>query len=597
MSLRVARSLQGRASVIGWALAIVRRADRRGAVVSATLQLGTAVGALGVVLASKLAIDAVSSGGRTGELVFALALLAVSAGVSQSIGVVQQLQQRLVGVRVDELVWTQMMHTTVSVGLDEWQRADFMDRVERVRDNSLYRPTIVVYALFTLLGGAASALVLAITLFALEPLLIPLLLGAGVPAVLISRRVSRIEFEHVVEANPLIRRSGYLKRLMTERDSAAEVRAFATAPHLLDRHAAAVADYHRALTAHIWRRMRLAVVGAGVSVLALMATFGLIGFLLITDRMSIATAGAAAIAARLLSGQLNAVFASLGSLMECGPFLADLREFAAHHDPSFREIGSPRKLRDQLRLDDVTFHYEGRERPALDGVTIEIPSGRIVMLVGENGSGKTTLAKIAAGLFEPETGTRSWDGDESITSRDLRASIAVLFQDFMRYQMTARDNIAIARAGELDEPALRSAAAYAAIDHVIDDLPSGYDTQLGLELAEGAELSGGQWQRIAIARALYRDSSLVVLDEPTSALDPVAEHHLLQSVREVMVGRAALLVSHRYSSAHLADYIYLMDGGRVAEQGTHDDLMEQSGRYAEMYRLQASPYLEGSPHD
>lgn len=589
-------AVRERTAVLSWAIATVWRADRRGAWLSCLLQLGGVVSALGVVYASKLAIDSVASGAQdlSGGFVLGLGLLALAVSLSQLNGVIQQLQQRLLGARVHLHVWDDLMRTTVSVDLKEWQDSEFMDRVERVRSNSLNQPVLLVVALFTLLGSSVSAAGLTIALASLNPLLVPLLLVAGVPAVLISRRVSSLEFEYAVDVNPLLRRQDYLERLMTEREGAAELRAYASAPHLLDRHTRGNGEFYGALSRHVRRRRTWALLAAGVGVVTLSATFALIGYLLVTNRMSVATAGAAAIGARLLSGQLSSVFTAFGALAECGPFLRDLRDFASLHDPSYRDRGRPRALVEKVQLENVRFHYDGRDAPALDGVSIEIPRGQIILLVGENGSGKSTLAKVVAGLYDPDEGTVSWDGDPDIPVKDLRASVDVLFQDYVRYQMTARDNITIARAGEVDEEAVRSAAHQANVAPTIGALPEGYDTTLGLELAEGAELSGGQWQRLATARAFYRGSPVIVLDEPTSALDPRAEWDLLQDVRAVLAGRTALLISHRYSSAHLADYIYLMADGRIVEQGTYADLMAlQGGRFAELYRLQASAFTPG----
>jgi ATP-binding cassette, subfamily B, bacterial len=217
-------------------------------------------------------------------------------------------------------------------------------------------------------------------------------------------------------------------------------------------------------------------------------------------------------------------------------------------------------------------------------VDLDIRPGEVVALVGENGSGKTTLAKIVAGLYEPATGSRDWDG-APLPAPDVRASVTVIFQDFVRYQMTVRDNITISGAGDPD-----AAALSAGLTSTLRRLPAGMDTMLGRDLDEGVDISGGQWQRVALARALHRDTPLIVLDEPAAALDPRAEHELFTNVRATLGGRAALLISHRFSSTRLADRIYVMSEGRVVECGTHDELMASAGQYAELYRLQSAAY-------
>jgi ATP-binding cassette subfamily B protein len=283
------------------------------------------------------------------------------------------------------------------------------------------------------------------------------------------------------------------------------------------------------------------------------------------------------------------MFASVGGLLESAPFLADLERFVASVPPAPPE-GRGRPLTDRVALAGVSFRYPGQDRPAVESVDIEIRAGEVVALVGENGSGKTTLAKIVAGLYEPASGTRHWDGSP-VPAPDVRASVTVIFQDFVRYQLTLRDNIVISDGDRpASEDTVVAAARQAGVLAAARELPGGLDTMLGRDLDEGVDLSGGQWQRVALARALYRDRALVVLDEPAAALDPRTEHELFADVRATLGGRAALLISHRFSSTRMADRIYVLDGGRVVECGTHQELMARAGQYAELYRLQSAIY-------
>ena len=235
------------------------------------------------------------------------------------------------------------------------------------------------------------------------------------------------------------------------------------------------------------------------------------------------------------------------------------------------------------------------EEPALTDVSIEIRRGEVIALVGENGSGKSTLAKLLSGLYEPRSGEIRWDG-LSIAEMDreqLRDRIAVIMQDYTRWPMTALENITMGRTR--DDRLLAKATAAAGTDDVIGSLPNGYDTQLDRRFRGGIEPSGGQWQRIAIARGLYRDADLLVCDEPTSALDARAEHALFEMVREHTAGRTVLLITHRLASVRYADRIYVLDGGRIVEHGDHDSLMASGGLYATMYDLQASAYASVDP--
>jgi ATP-binding cassette subfamily B protein len=249
---------------------------------------------------------------------------------------------------------------------------------------------------------------------------------------------------------------------------------------------------------------------------------------------------------------------------------------------------------ESLVVDGVSFGYPGTEGLALREVSLELRAGEVVALVGENGSGKTTLAKLLCGLYRPTEGSIRWNGRPlGELDRDaLRRQIGVIFQDFLQYQLTAGANVAMGRHEAFEDHAAVVAAAELAGAHdFVSALPAGYDTLLTRAFLGGVELSIGEWQRVAVARAFFSDSSLLVLDEPTAALDPRGEHELFESVRALAKGRTVVLISHRFSTVKSADRIYVIDDGRIAASGTHDELMAAHGLYAELFTLQASAYL------
>ncbi|SDF65036.1 ATP-binding cassette, subfamily B [Blastococcus aurantiacus] len=549
---------------------------------------------MGLVLASHLALTTVLvERAPVTALGVPLALLALTTAVSAAVPVLLSLQQRVLGERVTQTIWRRLLDSCASADLVTYESHAFLNRLERVRANAVGRPPTVVSGLLALGGSGIGVVAMGGALVAIAPLMLPVLLLGGIPTIVVARRTSVLEFAFARRVTLLGQRRGYLKLLLSYRFTAAELRAFDATTELLRRHAEDDAQYLSLLEEHVRKRRRYAFAGLVASALTLGGALAVVVWLTAAGRLSLPDAGAAAIAARILGGQLSQVFRSFGSLMEASPFLLDLAKFHEDYPPG-RSAGTRHDLSTSLVVEEASFTYPGQERPALDGVTVVVPRGQVVALVGENGSGKTTLAKIMAGLYAPEAGRVLWDGSE-LDGDDRRASCSILFQDFLKYQMSVADNVAISDTTvPIDRGRIESTVERVGIADAVNRLPHGFDTVMGIELEEGADLSGGQWQRLALARALYRDRSLVILDEPSAALDPRAEHELFADVRGVLGGRAAVLISHRYSSVQLADVIYVMEGGRVVEGGTHEELVALGGRYAELYALQAQAYLAPS---
>jgi ATP-binding cassette subfamily B protein len=312
--------------------------------------------------------------------------------------------------------------------------------------------------------------------------------------------------------------------------------------------------------------------------------------------MGLAEAGAAVVAVRLLNSALAGVFNSIGTVMESLLFLRELQDFLTEWRVTDASETSALPLHRGIALRGVGFRYPGSENDVLRDVDIDVLPGQLVVLVGENGSGKSTLAKVVAGLYAPSTGQVEWDGTPVEGDRRraaVRRSVSVIFQDFSKYELPAVDNVELA--AEHDEARLLRAMRAAQIDDVLLDLPHGLDTYLGRSFDGAVDLSGGQWQRVALARALAREAPVLVLDEPSSALDPRAEHELFSDIRGRVGERAVLLISHRYANLHLADRIYVLQDGRIADSGTHEELMARRGLYAQLYGLQAQAYGMPSP--
>jgi ATP-binding cassette subfamily B protein len=495
-------------------------------------------------------------------------------------------------------MWQRVLGVASRVDLRTFESPAFQDRLMRVQTSALSRPYQVTQGLLTAMGALAACVVLGITLVTISPWLLPLVAAAGIPMTLVSRSESRLEFAFSVRSTPLVRLRGYFALLLSGREEAKEVRAFGLGPWLRGRFDGLYAEHLVNLRRHAVRVGLLGLLGQIASALALGSALVAIVWMVDSGALTIAAAGAGIVAVRFLSTQVQALFGGLRSIFESGLFLADLDIFLRHAQaPSGEEDGAiaPAGF-GRIETSDLTFSYPGSTTPALAGIDITLHAGEVVALVGENGSGKTTLAKLLAGLYRPDGGRITWDGQDTagFSATSLRERVTVLFQDFVRYALSATDNIRIGRIADPIDPARISAAtAGAGTVGFLERLPNGLETPLSPIFEGGADLSGGQWQRVALARALYRDAPLVILDEPSAALDPRAEHELFAALRASLRGRTALFISHRFSTVRGADRIYVLDAGRVVEEGTHDTLVARGGRYAELFRLQSEAYVTG----
>ena len=581
------------------ALLLVWRASRRGFLTAVFYQVLGAVMVALFVLAGKLAVDALIAAERgsasVGGLVPVIVLIAAVSAVNATAVSLQTQQERLLGELVSSTIWERLLDVAGRVKLEFFESPRFFEQLKRIELNAVVRPLMMTSAVLGLLGGLAGAAGLVIVLLTIEPFLVPVLLLAGVPTLLLTRRASITEFGFAMSATPPVRLRNYLRSVLSGREAAKEVRAFAANRALRRRHDDANSRYLDGLRQQVRRRQRYALAVALSSSAVLAGSLGLLVFFISTSRISVGEAGAAVIGIRLLSARLDQLLDAIGTLFESAIFIKDLERFLSLSvSAEAQGTGSPAPHLHEIVLSAVSFTYPGSTHAAVRDVSMRIGAGEVVALVGENGSGKTTLAKLIASLYQPTEGSISWDGVDTtdLEPADVRRSVAVIFQDFMRYQLSALENIGLGEPDRADdEAAARAAAAEAGAADFLDALPLGYRTVLSREYADGRDLSVGQWQRVALARAFRRAAPLVILDEPTAALDPRAESALFADVRRLLHGRSALLISHRYSTVRGAHRIYVLEAGRVTESGTHHELMTLGGAYAELFRLQAAAYL------
>ncbi|MEV0233388.1 ABC transporter ATP-binding protein [Nonomuraea sp. NPDC050786] len=500
---------------------------------------------------------------------------------------------------VERLAETRLFELTTRVELAAFDDHDFHNAMRRARDSGVPDTATVVETTIAVVTGAVGVLASAVALGLMHPILMPLLLVAAVPAGWAAVRMARLGYQAFYRLSAARRRKFMLSDLMAERQPAAEVRTFTLRDFLLGQYAK-VADLEQDVQLDVARRR--AATKAGGDLLTGVATAGVyvvLGVLLAVGVIPLSVAGAAVLAIRTGQVSLTALIQTMNRLYEAGLYFGDYLAFCESArervppPPATPAESAPFRL---LTAENVTFTYPGADRPALSGVSVTVGQGEVIALVGENGSGKTTLAKLLAGLYQPQEGTIRWDGVDldAFDGDALRQRISVIAQDHTRWPLTVRENIVMGR--PLEEDRLAAASAAAGADEVVARLPDGYDALLDRRFRGGHDLSGGQWQRIAAARGFYRDdAALVIFDEPTSALDARAEHVLFERIRGHAPGRTIVLITHRLASVRYADRIYVLDGGAIAEQGTHAELMERGGLYAGLYELQASAYHQTVP--
>lgn len=580
------------------AIRMVMAAGRGEFLFSTGLQLISAAALGAQLIVGQRALAALLEADRTGAglgrvLPWAVGVAALT-GLSLFAGAVQREQQQILG----ELVARSMSERTLTVATDvdlaAFEHPDFHNALQRVQSGS-QQPLNMVFGVSGLISALVGVVGVSVALVAIEPLLIPLLLTLILPAWLAASRRSSAFWSFFWRMTPTDRERNYLGHLLSGRDEAKEVRAFGLGRFLLARWNQ-LFDFRVRELRRVARRQLFFTLGATAAIGVLLGgILLLVAWLASTGRVTLAEAGAAVAGIAVIGARLTGAGWAASSLSEAGFYLDDYARFLelGEKPPPPTETVPPGFGR--IEVDDVTFTYPSATSPALRDASLRIDSGEIVALVGENGSGKSTLAKLLAGLYRPDRGSIRWDGREiaDMDQTELSTRVAVIFQDFIRYHLAVTDNIGLGRfqaAG--DREAIAAAATQAGADRFIDELPARYETLLGPEFLGGVDLSVGQWQRIALARAFFRDAPLIILDEPTAALDARAEHELFERIRELLAGRTVLLISHRFSSVRTADRVYVLHEGEVTESGTHQELMAQNGRYAEMFTLQASSYLD-----
>ena len=581
------------------ALALVWTTNRGLALLLAALAIVAGVVPGAIAYVGRWLVDAVvaAAAGHTDAssvlrfVVYEGALVVLLAAVQRGTTLAQALLRVQLGHRVNMLV----LEKALTLDLAHFEDSEVYDKMTRARRDASSRPLSLVMATFAVVQHGIALATYGVLLVAFSPLAVGLLALAAVPAFVVESRFSGEAFRLFRWRTPETRQQTYLESVIAREDNAKEVMLFGLGRPLLERYDAIFRRLYDADRRLTLRRGLWSFLLGLLSTVAFYVTYGWIALAAVHGQITLGAMTMYVLVFKQGQSALAAVLAAVGGMYEDNLYLSTLYEFLE------TPVSAPSGTRtvgvtpgDGLRFEDVSFTYPDSERAAVSGVSFHLRPGEKLALVGENGSGKTTLIKLLTRLYEPTGGRIRLDGTElrdwELTT--LRRRIGVIFQDFVRYQFIVGENIGVGDVGEWrDEARWRAAAEVGTAAPFIAELPLGYRTQLGKWFQGGRELSGGQWQKIALSRAFMRaGADLLVLDEPTAAMDAEAEVRIFEHFRTVTEDRMAILISHRFSTVRMADHIVVLADGRVVEEGSHETLMARGGPYARLFTLQAAGY-------
>ena len=518
--------------------------------------------------------------------------LAVATGV---VGRVIDYLDALLAGKYTHHVSVRVMEHAAGLDLVAYEDPAFYDRLERARVQATDR-LYMIQAIGRLIQQVITTITLSISIMLFSPWLLLLLIVGVLPAFVGETHFAFLGYAKNFRQTPIRRQLDYLRILGGSKEAAKELKLFGLKDFLTAR--------FKGLSTRVYEEdvalaRRKAIMGSVLSAIGTGGYYTAFVFAVwktVTGVFSFGTLTFLANAIRDASSNLQQTFSTLSTIADQALFLTDLVAFF-EMQPTIRSkpnaLPAPRPIQRGFEFRNVSFRYPGSSRLVLNGLNFHLRPGERVALIGENGEGKTTIVKLLTRLYDPADGQVLLDGVDlrEYSLEDLYREIGVIFQDFMRYEMTARENIAVGRIEQIENLELLQQSAHKSMaDEVVGKLPSGYAQMLGRRFDGGVDLSGGEWQKVALARAYLRDAQVLILDEPTSALDARSEYEVFQRFAELTAGKMALFISHRFSTVRMADRIVVLEKGRIAEEGDHDALTQLGGRYAEMFELQAASY-------
>lgn len=552
---------------------------------------------------SKLLIDAVVSGIQKGGsqeaisvvIVLALIQFGLSAGSSllQTVrNINQQALQELTARRIQLML---MQHAN-KLDLSFFENPQFYDTLQQAQREAGYRPTSMVEQMFGLVRSLITFLGMIALITRLGWIVALVALLAPIPSFIASSRYGWQGYRMSRWQSPGRRRMSYYLDLLTKDTYNKEIKLFGLGDFFIDRWNEIAVAYYKENRSLVKRRYLMGFVWGSATTVVSSATYLYVALQAIAGRLTLGDLTLYTQGVGQVQSSLSSILDGLSGMYENSLYLTNLYEFL-DYVPAIKNVANPRKLelplKEGLEFRNVTFTYPGKEEPALRDVSFKIRPDEAVALVGQNGAGKTTIVKLLTRLYDPDSGQILLDGVDirEYELAGLHEATGVIFQDYVTYFFSARENIGVGKLAEMENVEMvEQSALKSGADSVIQKLPKGYETTLGRWFDEGYQLSGGEWQKVALARAFMRDAEILILDEPTASLDARAEYEIFAHMRELTRGKMAFFISHRFSTVRLADRIFVLENGTISEAGSHTDLMALDGTYAELFNLQAAAY-------
>ncbi|HYA30061.1 MAG TPA: ABC transporter ATP-binding protein [Acidobacteriota bacterium] len=551
----------------------------------------------------KLIVDSVVASIQTGGdpersrtvflyLVFELILFLLSAAFNQA----RRLIQQLIQLQLANRIRGEIIRKALTLDLAFFEHPEFYDRLQNARREGGYKPTELINDTFQIVQNSITMVSFAVLLLRFSPWLVVILLATSIPAFIAETRFSEQGFRLLTRRAPETRQINYLARLLTEDGAAKEIKLFNLGETLLSRYMTLFEKFFQEDKALARRR---AVVGFSLGLVTTAGFYGSYAWIVWrTVRGGISLGDMTMYLAIFRQGQatFQSILSAIGSIYENNLFMAHFFEFLGLQPRLGLTAGHqtlPVPLQGGIEFCGVGFRYPENGEWALRDINLTLRPGEKIALVGHNGAGKTTLIKLLSRLYDPTEGAILISGIDirELEPSELQKRIGVIFQDFVRYHLPVSENIGFGQIDALhDMERIIESARKSGADAVVETLPGGYDTMLGRWFHDGHELSLGQWQKIALARAFMRDAEILVLDEPTASLDAATEYEIFSRFKELTEGKMAILISHRFSTVRMADRIVVIEAGHIADLGTHDDLMRREGTYARLFSMQAEGY-------